>query len=296
MKLRPLRDYVWIRPRPELAEETTTLKFTHADLSQKQADIVKRANTVGFIPLHHLAAFSADYKSHPDSLTFGQVVSVGEGRPELSQDRPGLQVGDLVSYKRNRIARELVDPEQRKANPDERDQKIFLVHEHGIALRHPLGAGAMPEPLGDQVLTRVDPDGAKEALGLTLPLTPEEVAWGISTRVHEQPGAHTCPACKQKLSRNAGAGSVVDSRDRLMVERLVASGPGRWVQAIWPQAEFGPPRKYTWTPNFPGRVPLGEMVMFSSANDRARFRLHGELFTVVPWQDFVGSFDGGADG
>lgn len=291
MKLRPLRDYVWIRPRPELAEETTTLKLTHGNLDAEQTEIVRRANTVGFLPLHHLAAVSADYKSHPDSLTFGEVLAVGPGRPELAQDRPRLQHGDLVSYKRNRIAREMIDPDQVKAHPDERDQKLYMIHEHGAVLRHPNGAGAMPEPLGDQVLTRVDPDGAKAALGLTLPLTDEEVAWGISTRVHQQLGAHQCPACKQKLSRNAGQGSVVDSKDRLMVERLVATGPGRWVKAIWPQ-DFGERTRDVWTENFPGGPPLGEMVMFSSANDRARFRLHGEVFTVVPWQDFVGAFDG----
>lgn len=291
MKLRPLRDYVWIRPRPELAEETTTLKFTHGQLSPDQAEIVKRANAVGFIPLHHLAAFSADYKSHPDSLTFGEVLAVGPGRRALTQDRARLQPGDLVSYKRNRIAREMIDPDQVKAYPDEKDQKLFLLHEHGIVLRHPNGAGQMPEPLCDQVLTRVDPEGAQQALNRAMPLTPEEIAWGFSTRVHEQPGAHQCPACKQKLSRNATGGAVVDSKDRLMVERLVASGPGRWVKAIWP-SELGPSTRDEYEENFPGGAPIGKMVMFSSANDRARFRLHGELFTVVPWQDFVGAFDG----
>lgn len=291
MKLRPLRDYVWIRPRPELAEETTTLKLTHGNLSAEQAEIVKRANTVGFLPLHHLAAFSADYKSHPDSLTFGEVLAVGPGRNALVQDRPRIQPGDLVSYKRNRIAREMIDPDQVKSHPDERDKKLYMLHEHGIVLRHPNGAGALPEPLADQILTKVDPEGAQQALGRAMPLTPEEVAWGISTRVHEQPGAHQCPACKQKLSRNAAPGSVVDSKDRLMVERLVATGPGRWVKAIFPP-ELGTSTREVWEPNFPGGAPVGEMVMFSSANDRARFRLHGELFTVVPWQDFVGAFDG----
>lgn len=282
MRLAPLRDYVWVKPRPELAEETTTLKFTHGELSPEQQAIVERANTVGFIPLHHLAAFSADYKSHPDSLTFGEVISIGPGRRELSQDRPLLKPGDIVSYKRNRIARDFIDPDE---------GRVFGVHEHGIVLKHPQGAGAMPEPLTDFILTRVDPEGAREALGLQLPLTPEEVAWGVSTRVHEQPGPHVCPTCKQRTSRNGQAGSVVDSKDRMMVERLVASGPGRWVKALWP-AVFGERTRDEWAQNFPDGPPIGKMVAFSGANDRARFRLHGQLFTVAPWQDFIGVFDG----
>lgn len=76
-----------------------------------------------------------------------------------------------------------------------------------------------------------------------------------------------------------------------MVERLLSSGPGRWVQAIWPQA-LGPRTRKVWVENFPGRPPIGQMVAFSSANDRARFRLHGRLFTITPWQDFIGVFDG----
>jgi hypothetical protein len=63
------------------------------------------------------------------------------------------------------------------------------------------------------------------------------------------------------------------------------------VKALWPQ-EFGDRTRDVWVDNFPGGAPVGEMVMFSSANDRARFRLHGEVFTVAPWQDFVGAFDG----
>jgi hypothetical protein len=280
VKFHPLRDYVWIKPRPELAEETTTLKFTHGEMSEKEQEIVARANTVGFVPLHHLATVSADYKSHPDSLTFGEVLSVGPGRKELSQDRPGLREGEIVSYKRNRIAREF----------ESEDGRIYGVHEHGIVLRHPEGAGGMPHPLGDVVLTEVDPEGARKAWGLSLPLTPEEVAWGISTRVHELPGAHVCPTCKQKTSRNGAPGSVVDSKDRVMVERLVASGPGRWVKAIWP-AVFGARTRDEYVENFPGGPPIGKMVAFSSANDRARFRLHGRLFTIAPWQDFIGVFE-----
>jgi hypothetical protein len=279
VKFRPLRDYIWIRPRPELAEATTTLKFTHGDLSEKEAEIVARANTVGFIPLRHLAAFSADYRSHPDSLTFGEVLHLGHGRPELAQDRTVLRRGEIVSYKRNRIARELAD-----------EQGVYYgVHESGIVLRHPNGPGEMPEPLGDNVLTEVDAEGARVALGKELPLTPEEIAWGVSTRVHEQPGPHICPHCKQKTSRNAAAGSVVDSKDRVMVERFVASGPGRWVMALWNEREFGKRRRPVWVENFPEGQPIGKMVMFSSANDRARFRLHGRVFTVAPWQDFIGA-------
>lgn len=279
MRPRPLRDYVWILPRPELAEQTTTLKLTHGELSPEQAAIVAQANTVGFIPLHHLAAFSADYKSHPDSLTFGEVIAVGPGRPELSQDRPGLSPGDVVSYKRNRISRELYDPDT--------GRKYFLVHEHGICLRHPNGAGGMPEPLSDQILTQVDPEGAQKALGLKLPLTDEEIAWGIVTRVHEQPGPHRCPACKQATSRNAKGGSVMGSADRMMVERVVSAGNGRWVQAIWDERLFGPRRKWTFVEN---QVTPGAMIGFSSANDRARFRLHGQVFTVIPWQDCITGF------
>jgi hypothetical protein len=279
-----------------LAEATTTLKLTHGAMSPDQAEIVKRANTVGYIPLHHLAAVTADYRSHPDSLTFGEITAIGPGRPELSQDRPRVQVGDLVSYKRNRIARELDDPDDPDIdNPDTPAKKLFMLHEGGLVFRHPEGPGGMPEPLMDYILTEVDPDGAQKALGRAMPLTPEEVEWGISTRVHEQPGAHQCPACKQKLSRNAGPGSVVDSKDRVMVERLVSTGPGRWLKAIWPPV-FGARTEDVWVDNFHGDPPIGKMVMFSSANERARFRLHGRVFTIASWQDYIAAFDGVAGG
>lgn len=280
MRLRPLRDYVWIRPRPELAEATTTLKLTHGEMSEAEQAIVARANTVGFVPLHHLAAVSADYKSAPDSLTFGEVLAVGKGNPAIAADRPGVEPGDLVSYQRNRIARELPD--------DEHPGKwLYLVHEHGIAFRHPDGPGGMPEPLGDRVLTRVDPDGARKALGLTLPLTDEELAWGITTRTHQRTGADVCPACKQRTGSSGLPGSVVGSRDRMMVERVVAAGRGRWVTAIWDEKEFGVRHRRTWLGT---DVSEGEMVGFSSANERARFRLHGEVFTVSAWQDFICAF------
>lgn len=272
MRIRPVRDYVWIRPRPELLEETTALKFTHGDYSEEQQAIVKCANTVGYTPLHHLHAVGSDYRSHPDSLTFGEVIRVGPGRAALAQDRPGLQPGDIVSYKRNRVSHEFPDFDRKGA-------QLQLVHEHGIPLRYPKGAGAMPEPVGDTVITRPDPDGAKAALGRELPLTPEELLWGVVTKVHEQPGAH-------KGTRQEQKGSVVASKaGRLMVERVIATGPGRWVQAVWNEALFGPRNRYVWEAN---EIEPGPMALFLSCNDRARFRLHGETFTLAPWQDFVG--------
>jgi len=279
VRLRPVRDYVWIRPRPELIEETSSLKFTFGELSEEQQAIVQRANTVGYIPLHHLSAVGSDYKSHPDSLTFGEVLRVGPGRAALAQDRPGLRPGDLVSYKRNRVAHEFPDFEREGG-------QLQLVHEHGIPLRYPNGAGAMPEPLADTVITRPDPDGAKAFLGKELPLTPEELAWGIVTKVHKQPGAH-------RGTRQERAGSVVASKTRLMVERVVATGPGRWVQAVWSETEFGPRHRHVWEPN---EIAPGPMALFLSCNDRARFRLHGETFTLAPWQDFVGYESQGDDG
>lgn len=275
MRLRPLRDMVWIRPRPELAEETTALKLTLGELSPEQQNIVERANTVGHVPLHHMSAVSADYRSHPDALTFGEVLLVGEtGHPTMAQDRPGLQTGDIVSYKRNRISHDLLDPDTPRG-------RFHLVHEHGVVFRHPDGPGGMPEPLCDQVLTRVDPEGARKALNLTLPLTEEELLWGIVTRVHETVGAH-------HGSKYQKAGSVVANKSRMMVERVVATGPGRWVKALWDEKLFGPRNRWVWAGN---HVTEGGMAGFLSCNDRARFRLHGQLYTVSPWSDFICAFE-----
>ncbi len=275
INLRPKLDHVWIKPRPELFEATSTLKFTFGELSPEQQAIVARANTVGHIPLHHLAAASADFRSHPDSLFFGEVMRVGPGRRALAQDRPGLRPGDIVSYKRNRIAHELADPDVPGELP------MQLVHEHGIPLRYPNGPGEMPEPLTDHVITRPDPEAAQRALGRRTPLTDEELAWGIVTRVHEQPRAH-------KGTRFERPGSVVANKARLLCERTVSAGPGRWVKAIWDERELGPRHRDVWEPN---DAEVGKMALLLSCNNRARFRLHGQLFTVSSWNDFVGVVD-----
>lgn len=270
--LRPKLDHVYIKPRPELLEATSTLKFTFDALPEAEREIVARANTVGFIPLHHLAAVTSDFRSHPDSLTFGEVVAVGPGRRALAQDRPGLQPGDVVSYKRNRIAHEVADPDAPGELP------MQLVHEHGVVLRYPNGASEAPEPLTDHVISMVDPEGAKRALHREF-LTEEEIAWGIVTRVHEQPRSH-------RGTRHEKPGSIVANKARLLCERVVSSGPGRWVKAIWDESLLGPRNRFVWEPNDP---ELGKMALFLSCNNRARFRFRGQLFTVTSWNDFVGA-------
>lgn len=274
--LRPKLDHVYIKPRPEMLEATSTLKFTFDTLPDDQRQIVERANTVGFIPLHHLAAVTSDFRSHPDSLTFGEVVAVGPGRRALAQDRPGLSPGDIVSYKRNRIAHELPDPDR----PGE--LAMQLVHEHGVVLRYPDGPAGAPEPLTDHVISRVDPEGAQRALHREMPLTDEEIAWGIVTRVHEQPRPH-------RGTRHERQGSIVANKARLLCERVVSSGPGRWVKAIWDETVLGPRNRFVWEPNEP---EIGKMALLLSCNNRARFRFRGQLFTVTSWNDFVGACDG----
>lgn len=277
--IRPLRDQVLLRPRPELVESTTTLKVTRGDLealSPHEREIVRLANTVGFLPLDHMQAINTNWTTSPEALTFGEVLRVGEGREALAEDRPALRKGDIVGFKRNRIAHD-VQGFDRGGQPE----KWFMVHEHGIPVRYPEGAGLMPEPLGNWVVTRPDPEAAQRALGKELPLTPEEVDQGIVTRVHETPGAH-------HGSSRAKAGSMVANKARMLIERVVSTGPGRWVKAIWPEKEFGPRHRDVFEPN---RCAPGELVGLLPCNSRARFRLHGRPYSLIEWSDFICAWD-----
>lgn len=272
----PKRDHVLLRPRPELVEATTTLKVTRGEMSEAEQKIVAMANTVGFLPLAHMEAVTSNWTTSPEALTFGEVLRVGPGREALAEDRPGLVRGDIVGFKRNRIAHD-VQGFGRGGEPE----NWFIVHEHGIPTRYPHGAGAMPEPLGNWVITRPDPEAAQKALGRQLPLTPEEIDQGIVTRVHEAPGAHHGTS-RQK------SGSVVANKARMCIERVVSTGPGRWVKAIWPEKEFGPRTREVFEPNRCGR---GELVGLLPCNSRARFRLHGQVYSLIEWSDFICGWD-----
>lgn len=264
------RDYTLIRPAPELLEHTmASIKLTHGVLPDDQAAIAAAVNTVGYVPLHHLDATPSEYTSDPEAMTFGYVVQPGPGHPGMVEERPGLQPGDLVGYRRNRIADEVDDYQ----TGDKR--KLHCVHEHGIPAVYPDGPGGMPRPLGNWVLTEPDPDAAQQALGRKTPLTPEEVFNGIVTRVHEAPGAHHGSARARK-------GSIVSNKDRLLIERVIASGPGRWVRAIFQAPSEFPNRGLRWVPN---ETDPGGLICFRSAVSKGRFYRFGKRYTFVQWSD-----------
>lgn len=276
MSVRPHRDYVVLRPMPELLEQTSTLKFSAGDMSPEQTAIVARANTVGFIPLHHLSALSASWSSNPEALTFGQVARVGEGHRAIAEDRPRVKEGDIVGYKRNRVGHDFV-----QFDADGKPETVQLVHEHGLVVSYPLGAAEMPVPLCNWVITRRDREGAQKALGRSTPLTDKELAEGIVTKLHEAPGAHHGTKYEKQ-------GARVASKTRMVIERVVSTGPGRWVNAIWNQGQFGKPRKPVFVPN---ETAAGELIGVLSCNARARFRVHGVDYSLVPWEDVVCAFD-----
>lgn len=274
-RLRPKRDYVFIRSAPELIEHTMNLKVTHGGaLHPTQEAIVAAVSTVGYAPLHHLDATPARYTSDPEALTFGYVTDIGPGHAGMVEERPGLRVGDLVGYRRNRIADEIEDFHTGGA------RKLVAVHEHGIPARYPDGPGMLPQPLGSWLLTEPDPDGARQALGRRMPLTPNEVDEGIVTRVHEAPGAH-------HGSAHAKKGSIVANKDRLLIERVLATGPGRYVRAIFQAPEEFPNRGERWVPNECGK---GELVCFRSAVSKGRFYYFGRRLTFVQWSDVAYGF------
>jgi co-chaperonin GroES (HSP10) len=273
MRLLPKKDYVILRARPGLLEETTSsgLVFTHGALDASQAAIAAAVNTVGFVPLHHLQAVSGGHSGDPEAMSFAEVVAVGPGHPGMPEDRPGLQRGDLVGYLRNRVAGELDDFETGKREP------LLQLHEHGIPVRYRRGAGQLPEPLSNWVLTCPDPIAAARALGRTLPLTEEEVSQGVVVRVRDTPKPHG----------GAGRGHQQQSRvatraDRVVIERVVATGPGRWVRAVFSDRREFPEAKELWVPNDTGQ---GELLMLLGCGGRARFRLHGQSYSLVPWSE-----------
>lgn len=273
MRLLPKKDYVILRARPGLLEETTSsgLVFTHGALDASQAAIAAAVNTVGFIPLHHMRAVSGSYSGDPEAMSFGEVVAVGPGHPGMPEDRPGLKRGDLVGYLRKRVAGEIDDFETGVREP------LLQVHEHGIPVRYPRGAGELPEPLSNWVLTRPDPIAAGRALGRTLPLTEEEVSQGVVVRTRAAPTPHG------GAGRGRSQPSQVATRaDRVVIERVVRTGPGRWVQAVFSDRREFPQAKERWVPN---DTEEGELLMLLGCGGRARFRLHGRAYSLVPWSE-----------
>ncbi|OGR95504.1 MAG: hypothetical protein A2V88_15460 [Elusimicrobia bacterium RBG_16_66_12] len=68
----------------------------------------------------------------------------------------------------------------------------------------------------------------------------------------------------------------------MVIERVVATGPGRWVQAVFSDRREFPQAKELWVPN---DTETGELLMLLGCGARARFRLHGKAFSLVPWSE-----------
>lgn len=272
MKLRPTRDYVRIRPRPELVEQTTMGIALVANAEARRAAAL--INPQGYTPLHAMEAVGTRSTGAVTAMTFGEVVAVGPGRDALLESRPKLEPGMIVSYQRNRIAHEI-------DSFDEQGQRsaLLLVHELGIPCWYPEGPDHLPVPLCNWVLTERDEAAFAKVAG-RMTLTPDELEKGLMTREHVQPGAH-------HGSKYAKPGDRVRGKAGFILERVIDFGPGSWVKAI---AEPGvvKSRPQAWEPVLLGR---GALAGFFGCGSSIRFRLKGRELRLTRWADFVGVID-----
>lgn len=305
--MRPIRDLVLLKPRSDLFESTTELiKFSLGN----DPIVLERARALamaGETPVEHMQAIAHGRTSDPDSFAFGEVIAAGKlGNPAIVEDRPILREGDIVAYKRNRIAHELDEyyDSERTAHGEmvlTKDKRVaHLVHEHGVILAFRNGVDQLPEALSNWVLTRRDAEGFQRLLGRSLPLTDEELTHGVVTRTREEIGAH-------RGTRQEKRGSQVASRNRMLIERVVSVGPGRFVEKVLDPAVFGtavhkdasgwqaennlgipvftkPTPSRVWSPTEPIEDYL---AAFNSAIGRCRVRIKGVEYSVTPWSEFI---------
>lgn len=290
---RPYRDYVLLRPRPDVLALTTPLALEMDEAAIRRAEQLAVAGGGQRWNRKAFEIGAAGKTADPNGFMFGEVVQIGPGNPSLSECRPQLRPGDVVGFSRFRIAHEL-----RRGDGD----SLLFVHEHGTICR--VDAKRMVfRPLMNWVLTRRDADAFQRALERKLPMTDIELSEGVATNHHQRPDVH-------HGSKHAKPGDVVDSKVRMVVERVVQTGPGRWVQPLglprlvaqggeWYDTRTGEtvykePRYEArrlapvWVPN---QCARGEVVGFLKCGSSIPLYIKGQHLSLTPWGEFVCGFD-----
>lgn len=301
-KARPLRDYVLIRPRRELVSKTTTIAMEMDDEAIKRAEALGVAGGEKWNPSKFKIG-STGKTADPSGFSFGEVLAVGPGNRSLSECRPGIKPGDVVGYSRFRVAHELTLGSARtNKNHDPDDDKVLFVHEHGLICLIDVGA-MMFHPLMNWVLTERDPQAFQEALQRELPLTDIELAEGVATNTHQRPDVHGG-------TRQAKPGSVVDSKIRMVIERVVDTGPGRWVKPLglktlkhyggsWyntsAKVECYKEPVYEarrLAPEFvPNTVQRADVAAFLRCASSIPLYANGRHLSLTPWDEFICAWD-----
>lgn len=291
-RIRPYRDYVLLKPRTDVLGLTTSLSLV---MTPEAIENAKALSTNGTYNPTQFEIGASGKDVCPDSFAFGEVVEVGPGNRSLSECRPVLPPGSVVGYTRNRIAHSFLQD----------GEMIHMVHEHGVVCEV---AGLPYEdmrlvPLMNWVLTRRDAEGFQQAIGRSYPMDPSELADGISTNHHQRPDVHGGTSM-------ARPGHVVDSKVRMVVERVVATGPGRWVQPTglpemtrmagsWfnnsTQKEVWQDSQYT-ARKLPAvfvenQCSAGQLAGFLRCGSSARMYIRGVHYSLTPWQEFICAFE-----
>lgn len=301
-RARPLRDYVLLRPRRDLLGKTTTLSLEMDDEAIKRAEALGVAGGGTKWNPNTFRIGSSGKTADPTGFAFGEVIEVGPGNRSLSECRPMIKPGDVVGYSRFRVAHELTRGSARlEANTQDEDL-IQFVHEHGLICRVDVGA-MLIHPLMNWVLTERDAQAFQEALERELPLTDIELADGVSTNVHQRPDVHGG-------TRQAKPGAVVDSKIRMVVERVVDTGPGRWVKPIglktlkqhggsWynpstAQEVYKEPvyEARRLAPVFePNKVQRADVVAFLRCASSIPLYINGRHLSLTPWDEMICAWD-----
>jgi hypothetical protein len=290
-RIRPYRDYVLLKPRTDVLGLTTSLSLTMTP------EAIERAKALSTNGTYNPTQFEIGANGKdvcPDSFAFGEVVEVGPGNRSLSECRPVLPPGMVVGYTRNRIAHSF----------HQDGELVHMVHEHGVVCE----VSGLPlevelRPLMNWVLTRRDAEGFQKAIGRSYPMDPSELAEGISTNHHQRPDVHGGTAM-------ARPGHVVDSKVRMVVERVVATGPGRWVQPtglpemtrmagsmfnnstqreVWTDAQYtGRKLPAVWVEN---QAEPGHLAGFLRCGSSTRLYVRGVHYSLTPWQEFICAFE-----
>lgn len=265
-RIRPYRDYVLLKPRTDVLGLTTSLSLV---MTPEAIENAKALSTNGTYNPTQFEIGASHKDCLPDSFAFGEVISVGPGNRALSECRPGVHRGQVVGYTRNRIAHSF----RQDGEP------VHMVHEHGIAcVVEGIPDDVILRPVSNWVLTRRDPDGFQKAIGRSFPLTGEELENGISTNHHQRPDVHG----GTKMAR---PGDVVDSKVRMVVERVLESGPGRWVQ---PLAIDGRRLPAVLVEN---QAEWHQLAGLLRCGRSVRLYIRGTHYSLTPWQEFICAFE-----
>jgi hypothetical protein len=262
----------------------SAIKVTLDDTARKAASAI--SCQPGFAPAHHLTEQlqQTDWTSDLEALTFGEVVAVGPGRAAIVDDRPEIEPGNIVAFKRRRIAHDLARHDSDGTRND------LMVHEHGIVLRYDDGPGSLGTPLSNWVMTKRDPEAFRRIIGRHSELTDRELGDGVTTKTHQ---VATNPGLAG--TRWETKPDTVATRGGIVFERVVAAGPGRFVRTIVPHTSwYGPgthpmpavvgAKRRTWEPV---AVNVGQMIGLYRMSSSIKFRQHGVHYSLTEWDECI---------